>query len=236
MIMSHGMSQSGFRQSWITPFRPLPTGQLDEGLYAVRVGVVNMFLCSHAEGYLAIDSTSSPASLQRALRMLAISPAQVTHVLLTHGDVDHTGGLRAFPQAAIYLGEGDVPLVEGQIRRSFGLLKAPRLPRPYRTLADDAELEIGGIRVRALATPGHTPGATCYLVAGRLLFSGDLLALRDEKATPFSRLLSMDWKRQCASVQRLADLPLAAVDWLCTAHSGATRHVRRALADLFGAL
>ena len=143
-------SQPGFWRSWITPFRPLPTGKLDDGLYAVRVGVVNLFLCAHNSGYLAIDSGISPVLLQRALCRLGILPSQVTHVLLTHGDVDLTAGLYAFPEAIIYLGEGDVPLVEGQLRRSLGILKAPRLPRPYRTLVDGAELEIGGLRVRAI--------------------------------------------------------------------------------------
>lgn len=230
--MTNDAPQPGFWRSWITPFRPLPTGALADGLCAVRVGVVNLFLCAQASGYLAIDSGSSPRSLQRALHRLGILPSQVTAVLLTHGDVDHTGGLRALPEATIYLGAGDVPLVEGRVRRSLGILKVPRLPRAYHVLQDGAELEIGGLRVQALATPGHTPGATCYLVAGKWLFTGDLLSLRAGRATPLSRLFSMDWERQRASVHRLAGLPLADVEWLCTAHSGAAQDVRRALAGL----
>jgi glyoxylase-like metal-dependent hydrolase (beta-lactamase superfamily II) len=42
------------------------------------------------------------------------------------------------------------------------------------TLADGAELEAGSLRVRAIHTPGHTPGSTCFL-AGRYLISGDTL-------------------------------------------------------------
>ena len=41
-------------------------------------------------------------------------------------------------------------------------------------LADGEELAAGAIRVRALLTPGHTPGSTC-LLAGKFLFSGDTL-------------------------------------------------------------
>jgi glyoxylase-like metal-dependent hydrolase (beta-lactamase superfamily II) len=41
-------------------------------------------------------------------------------------------------------------------------------------LSDGEELAAGAIRVRALLTPGHTPGSTC-LLAGKFLFSGDTL-------------------------------------------------------------
>jgi glyoxylase-like metal-dependent hydrolase (beta-lactamase superfamily II) len=46
-------------------------------------------------------------------------------------------------------------------------------------LRDGAALRLGGggvtIEVGPIATPGHTPGSTCYLVDGRWLLSGDTL-------------------------------------------------------------
>ena len=41
-------------------------------------------------------------------------------------------------------------------------------------LADGEEIAAGGVSVRCIHTPGHTPGSTCFL-AGRFLFSGDTL-------------------------------------------------------------
>ena len=41
-------------------------------------------------------------------------------------------------------------------------------------LADGEEIAAGGVSVRCVHTPGHTPGSTCFL-AGRYLFSGDTL-------------------------------------------------------------
>jgi len=41
-------------------------------------------------------------------------------------------------------------------------------------LSDGGELAAGSFKVRALHTPGHTPGSTCLLV-GKFLFSGDTL-------------------------------------------------------------
>jgi len=43
-----------------------------------------------------------------------------------------------------------------------------------RTMSDGEEIAVGGGAIRAMHTPGHTPGSTCY-PAGRILFSGDVL-------------------------------------------------------------
>ncbi len=51
------------------------------------------------------------------------------------------------------------------------IMPADQIDQP---LSDGAELTAGAIRVRALLTPGHTPGSTC-LLAGKFLFSGDTL-------------------------------------------------------------
>ena len=43
-------------------------------------------------------------------------------------------------------------------------------------LTDDEELTVGDLRIRTLATPGHTPGSICFAVEGTpLLFTGDTL-------------------------------------------------------------
>ena len=41
-------------------------------------------------------------------------------------------------------------------------------------VADGETFSIGGLTVKAIHTPGHTPGSTCFLVEDRLL-SGDTL-------------------------------------------------------------
>jgi glyoxylase-like metal-dependent hydrolase (beta-lactamase superfamily II) len=47
-----------------------------------------------------------------------------------------------------------------------------------RLLADGDVLDAGSIRVQAIATPGHTPACTTFLIDGRL-FTGDALFLPD---------------------------------------------------------
>jgi glyoxylase-like metal-dependent hydrolase (beta-lactamase superfamily II) len=50
-------------------------------------------------------------------------------------------------------------------------MPASKIDRP---IEDGDEIAAGNGSIRALHTPGHTPGSTCY-VAGRILFSGDVL-------------------------------------------------------------
>jgi glyoxylase-like metal-dependent hydrolase (beta-lactamase superfamily II) len=70
-------------------------------------------------------------------------------------------------------------------------------------LADGAEIKVGGGTIRALHTPGHTPGSTCYL-AGRILFSGDVLFPGGPGRTQWPR----DFQQTIKSItERLYDLP-----------------------------
>ncbi len=94
--------------------------------------------------------------------------ASLVQVLDTHVHADHLSGgadlaRRAGAPFFVAAGEG----VE--------------LRRAVRPLADGTELRLGGsdggpaVTVRVIATPGHTPGSTCYLVDGRWLLSGDTI-------------------------------------------------------------
>ena len=100
---------------------PVDTGQVAENVYAVRVGDVNMFIHADGEHAIAIDAAYTGDALREELKRLPISPESVTHLFLTHTDVDHTGGLDLFPNAQIYLSEYEEPMINGT---------TPRLYRP----------------------------------------------------------------------------------------------------------
>ena len=74
-----------------------------------------------------------------------------------------------------------------------------------RYLLDGDELEFGGLTMRVIHTPGHTPGSLCFLV-GNHLFTGDtLLAGGIGKELP-----GADLRQQMFSIgSKLLRLPLA---------------------------
>jgi glyoxylase-like metal-dependent hydrolase (beta-lactamase superfamily II) len=87
----------------------------------------------------------------------------VTHVLLTHHHHDHVAELdalkRRWPDAEVLIHPDERGLVEGATG----------------DLLPDQELEIGGLGVRTLHTPGHTAGMLSLLVGGTDVFTGDTL-------------------------------------------------------------
>jgi len=206
---------------------PADTGQVAEHVYAVRVRDVDMFIYADGEHAVAIDAAYAGDALFEELKRLPIAPESVTHLFLTHADVDHAGGLDAFPNAQIYLSKDEEQMIDGTTARLFGLYHSPRLTCPYSLLGDGDVVTVGAIRVRAVATPGHTPGSMSSLVNDRVLFSGDTLTLRNGRVHPFYRLFNKDTATQRESVRKLASLQ--GIDMLCTAHTGCTKDYARAM-------
>lgn len=87
---------------------------------------------------------------------------RVTAILLTHSHPDHWADydlVRAVIDAPVMTGPGE------------RIIPAAKVDRP---LDDGQQISAGPFALRALHTPGHTPGSTCLLV-NRYLLSGDVL-------------------------------------------------------------
>jgi glyoxylase-like metal-dependent hydrolase (beta-lactamase superfamily II) len=86
----------------------------------------------------------------------------VRKVVETHGHWDHIQAVPAVREAGISVA---VTQADAGMLPSYDLL-----------LTDDEQLSVGDLRIRTLATPGHTPGSICFAVEGtNLLFTGDTL-------------------------------------------------------------
>lgn len=142
-----------------------------EGLDTIRglIGgyeVKGYVLHSHGEAML-IDTGYNP---QAMLETLARRGLRLRAICLTHGHTDHAEGIQAIlgqHPVPVYLGPGDLDLLNW----------TP--PNDRRRVPDDDHiLQIGGLTVRFMETPGHTPGGICYRVeadAQSMCFVGDTL-------------------------------------------------------------
>ena len=114
-------------------------------------------------------------------------------ILLTHGHFDHVGAVKdlaADTDCRVFLCAEDTMLPP--------MLTAG--PLYYTdTYADGTILNIAGLSIRVIHTPGHTPGGVCLLVDD-VLFSGDTLFSGGCGRTD----LGGDWATLANSLKRLS--------------------------------
>ena len=116
-------------------------------------------------------------------------------ILLTHGHFDHVGAVKdlaADTDCRVFLCAEDTALPP--------MLTAG--PLYYTdTYADGTILNIAGLCIRIIHTPGHTPGGVCLLVDD-VLFSGDTLFAGGCGRTD----LGGDWSTLVRSLKRLSQI------------------------------
>jgi glyoxylase-like metal-dependent hydrolase (beta-lactamase superfamily II) len=101
--------------------------------------------------------------LEPLLEKVAEHDLRPTHVLLTHHHGDHVVELDAIVER--------FPGIEVLIHPA----ERDAVPQATGDLLPDQELEIGGVSVHAIHTPGHTNGMLSLLVDGTDVFTGDTL-------------------------------------------------------------
>ena len=150
-----------------------------------------------------MDPADNGPRLVRLLEEEGLTPAAV---LLTHGHYDHILAVPAlqerWPDLPVYCHPLDVPAkkTERDMGRVFPTVAAFKNLTP---LADGQALDIAGLAIAVLHTPGHTPGSVTFMT-GDVLFTGDTLFCRSIGRTDF---IGGDDRQMAASLRRLADLP-----------------------------
>lgn len=122
----------------------------------------NAWIVGDTKEVIVIDPAHQPDRLA-----IEVGDRRVTAILLTHGHWDHVLAAPAF--AALM---GDPPIY---LNSSDEFLWRESHPEePFLHLHDGDEFTVAGHTLTALATPGHTPGSTCFLTDDAI-FTGDTL-------------------------------------------------------------
>ncbi len=124
-------------------------GPMDNNVYILR--------CRRTGDAMLVDAANEHEALLEICQQLG-----VTQVVETHGHWDHIQAVPAVRDAGISVA---VTSADAGMLPSYDLI-----------LDDDETLSVGDLRIKTLATPGHTPGSICFTVEGtNLLFTGDTL-------------------------------------------------------------
>ncbi len=121
---------------------------------------------------VVIDPGFEPEKIRAAL-----SGRRIAAILLTHGHFDHIGGVRALmdQDTALVIHALDAPMLsDPELNAGYLINTTVTAPQPTHLVAEGDEVTYGGVSLRVLHTPGHTPGSVCYL-AEPWLFTGDTL-------------------------------------------------------------
>ena len=109
---------------------------------------------------------------------------KIEYIFLTHCHYDHIASLpelRRNTGAKLVTGtKGAVNVGNPDINLSFyGLGFKIEESEPEIILNDGETIEIDGMKIKCIATPGHTNCSVCYLFNEDTLFSGDTLFIRN---------------------------------------------------------
>lgn len=140
--------------------KAIPAGIYDANCYIV--------MDKKTKDAVVLDPGGDGEMLERAIKDMG---ANVKSILLTHGHMDHVGGVEYLSDklnVPFYISKIDEEYMEkdnyvfGSIRNANGYLE------------DGNELSFGSLNIKVIATPGHTKGGLCFLIEDKL-FTGDTL-------------------------------------------------------------
>ena len=137
----------------------LVVGPVDNNVFVVR--------CKQTGEAVLIDAANEHEKLLDLCRRL-----DVRRVLETHGHWDHIQAVPAVRDAGYEVG---ITSADSDQLDAYDFV-----------LEDDTVVEVGRLRLRTIATPGHTPGSMCFVIEGQpVLLSGDTLFPGGPGATKF---------------------------------------------------
>jgi glyoxylase-like metal-dependent hydrolase (beta-lactamase superfamily II) len=204
------------------------TQEIIPGVFAIKDSFVNMFLINDSTGYVAVDAGSDIKTIRNEMNKLNIDSSKVVALLLTHADGDHTAALSLFKNAKVYMSRDEEQMINGTTAKMMFYHNS--IPtKNYTLLEDNKTLTIGSLRVKCIATPGHTPGSMSYLINDSLLFVGDAFGLENGKISKPNSFFSKDMKLAIQSLAKIANLPKAS--YIFTAHTGFSDNYSNAMTD-----
>jgi glyoxylase-like metal-dependent hydrolase (beta-lactamase superfamily II) len=209
--------------------------RITDNLYSFSNLLVGRVYCiTDPDGLTVIDAGLGLAAkrIVSQLKRAGYALTDVKRILITHGHPDHVGGLPALKAATgaqVIASAYERPYIEGKKalpqpkREEVPLLARMMVTKPQtmagtpvdRTITDgDLLAEVFG-GLRAVATPGHSPGhMSFWQPERRILITGDVVMRLPWLRLPFAAFTS-DMAQSKRSLKHAAEL---GADMICFGH------------------
>ena len=150
---------------------PVPPRHLVGNIYYVGAMGVSSFLITTPEGHVLLD-TGLPATAPQivsGVEQLGFKVSDIKLILSSHAHFDHTGShatLQRLTGAKVVASAEDARVLESGGAADF--IPFPKDLAAYepvkvdRVVADGEGVKLGGVKLTAHVTPGHTRGATTW--------------------------------------------------------------------------
>ncbi len=196
----------------------------------------NIFLVGPTDNYLIIDTgvDTAAAELIETLESNGYGPNGVAALVVTHGHIDHYGGVRALhrwcgadvwahPAAAANIEDPHADMMTSPHRNPADMAEIDRISKSFgsgtvrveRLLREGDRVIHAGFEFQVLHMPGHNRGqATLWEPNRRMAFVGDVIQGGSDGADNWLGLYE-DCESQARSLERLKELGPA---WLFRGH------------------
>jgi glyoxylase-like metal-dependent hydrolase (beta-lactamase superfamily II) len=116
------------------------------------------------------------AEAERVVELAASRGVTIEQILVTHCHWDHIGGVADLAEltgAPVWMSATETPVLEDPTRFAMASPVEIRAGQVDHQLEGGERIEVAGIAVDVLATPGHSPGHLTFVVDGVRDSSGD---------------------------------------------------------------
>jgi len=119
-----------------------------------------------------------PGAEPEAIR-IALGGRRLSGILLTHGHCDHIGAVHDLrgPETPVFIHAEDAQMLTNPNLSLAAMFGGRRSQGEPDFCVTEGEMELAGISLEVLHTPGHTRGSCCFRVLD-VIFSGDTLFQR----------------------------------------------------------
>lgn len=145
----------------------IPVGSMGANCYVVG--------CEETKEAAVIDPGGDVQVILAQLKQMGLN---CKHIVNTHGHIDHIAGndeLREATGATLMIHELDAPMLVQARGNLSGMVGRSMEFKPADSLLTDGDVvQVGGVKLEVLHTPGHTRGGICLSTEG-VVFTGDTL-------------------------------------------------------------